>query len=89
VVEKPTAFHMTQGPISGDISPALSGNAYIGVMQPVSTLQGGGRRGYRIDAEGAAGGHLIVAALTKNGVGVSGPDDNQAQAGHLIPAEQC
>lgn len=26
----------------------------------VSTLQGGGKRGYRIDAEGAAGGHLIV-----------------------------
>lgn len=27
---------------------------------PVSTLQGGGKRGYRIDAEAAAGGHLIV-----------------------------
>jgi hypothetical protein len=26
----------------------------------VSTLQGGGKRGYRIDAESAAGGHLIV-----------------------------
>lgn len=28
--------------------------------QRVSTLQGGGKRGYRIDAESAAGGHLIV-----------------------------
>jgi DNA (cytosine-5)-methyltransferase 1 len=27
----------------------------------VSTIQGGGRRGHRIDAEGAAGGHLIAA----------------------------
>ena len=27
----------------------------------ISTLQGGGRRGYRIDAEAAAGGHLIVS----------------------------
>jgi DNA (cytosine-5)-methyltransferase 1 len=27
----------------------------------ISTLQGGGKRGYRIDAEGAAGGHLIVS----------------------------
>jgi DNA (cytosine-5)-methyltransferase 1 len=27
----------------------------------VSTLQGGGRRGHRVDAEGAAGGHLITA----------------------------
>ncbi|RDT63326.1 DNA cytosine methyltransferase, partial [Klebsiella pneumoniae] len=26
-----------------------------------------------------------VAALTSNGVGVCGADDNQAQAGHLIP----
>ena len=26
----------------------------------VSTLQGGGKRGYRVDAESAAGGHLIV-----------------------------
>ena len=53
----------------------------------VSTLQGGGKRGYRIDAESAAGGHLIVGggALTANGVGTCGADDNQAQAGHLIP----
>jgi DNA (cytosine-5)-methyltransferase 1 len=29
----------------------------------VSTLQGGGRRGYRVDAESAAGGHLIAATL--------------------------
>lgn len=28
----------------------------------------------------------IASALTKNGVGVVGADDNQAQAGHLIPA---
>ena len=27
-----------------------------------------------------------VAALTSSGVGTCGPDDNQAQAGHLIPA---
>lgn len=27
-----------------------------------------------------------VAALTANGVGTCGPDDNQGQAGHLIPA---
>ena len=27
----------------------------------------------------------VVAALSAAGVGVSGPDDNQAQAGHLIP----
>ena len=33
---------------------------------------------------GAAG--SPVAALTSSGVGTCGPDDNQAQAGHLIPA---
>lgn len=31
----------------------------VPLRSPVSTLQGGGRRGYRIDAEGAAGGHLV------------------------------
>jgi DNA (cytosine-5)-methyltransferase 1 len=30
----------------------------------VSTLQGGGRRGHRLDAEGAAGGHLVPVAPT-------------------------
>ena len=59
------AFHMTQDPISGDVSPAMGaksggmGIAYA--ADEVSTLQaGGGDRGYRVDAEGAAGGHLIA-----------------------------
>lgn len=42
--------------ISGTVDEARSWSAVN-----VSTLQGGGRRGYRIDAEGVAGGHLIVA----------------------------
>lgn len=46
-----------------------------------STLQGGGKRGWRIDAESAAGNHLIVMG---GGCGTCGADDNQAQAGHLI-----
>jgi len=33
------------------------------ITETVSTLQGGGRRGYRVDAEGAAGGHLIPVAV--------------------------
>lgn len=33
----------------------------------VSTLQGGGRRGYRIDAEGVAGGQLIVCPTINPG----------------------
>ncbi|WP_016895767.1 DNA cytosine methyltransferase [Mycobacteroides abscessus] len=33
----------------------------------VSTLQGGGKRGYRIDAESAAGNHLIVQPLAIRG----------------------
>lgn len=59
----------------------------------VSTLQGGGKRGHRLDAEAAGGGisscsRGVVAALTSSGVGTCGPDDNQAQAGHLIPVER-
>lgn len=34
----------------------------------VSTLQGGGRRGYRVDAEAAAGGHLIAYSLNAHPV---------------------
>jgi DNA (cytosine-5)-methyltransferase 1 len=33
------------------------------VVETVSTLQGGGRRGHRVDAEGAAGGHLVTADI--------------------------
>jgi DNA (cytosine-5)-methyltransferase 1 len=33
----------------------------------VSTLQGGGRRGHRIDAEGAAGGHLVTVPVAVRG----------------------
>ncbi len=39
----PIAFHMTQDPISGPISPCLSANASIGFTHThTSTLQGGG-----------------------------------------------
>lgn len=42
-------------------------------------------------ASGRASHRGAVAALTSNGVGTCGPDDNQAQAGHLIAevAYQC
>jgi hypothetical protein len=35
-------------------------SAALPVHEVVSILQGGGKRGYRVDAEGAGGGHLIV-----------------------------
>jgi DNA (cytosine-5)-methyltransferase 1 len=49
----------------------------------VSTLQGGGRRGYRIDAEGAAGGHLVAVPVqdgrgfdkAQNGTGLGAAGD--------------
>jgi DNA (cytosine-5)-methyltransferase 1 len=50
--------------------PLLSGARPIGTSADdaaglvVSTLQGGGRRGHRIDAEGAAGGHLVPVTGT-------------------------
>lgn len=40
-------------------------------MNIVSTLQGAPGRGYRVDAEGAAGGHLISHALTARGFDAS------------------
>ncbi len=46
--------------------PGTAGGAsgVTGGSGAVATLQGGGRRGHRVDAEGAAGGHLIASALT-------------------------
>lgn len=62
------------------------------VADQASTLQsGGGDRGYRIDAEGAAGGQLVAYAAdntsaldTQRG----GADDNAAQGGHLVATYQ-
>lgn len=51
-------------------------------------MQGGGQRGYRVDAETAAGGGLVpvtVNALTRNGI--TGTDDNTAQGGQLVTME--
>jgi DNA (cytosine-5)-methyltransferase 1 len=49
----------------------------------VATLQGGGRRGHRIDAEGAAGGHLIAHAITaREG---KGPDSDLASGFVAVP----
>lgn len=43
----------------------------------------------RRDTPPSRGARTAVAALTANGVGTCGADDNQGQAGHLIPAEGC
>lgn len=45
--------------------------------------------GMRRDTPPRRGSGTAVAALTANGVGTCGADDNQGQAGHLIPAEGC
>ena len=42
------------------------------------------RQGVRRDSAKGRGAGQIASALTKNGVGISGADDNQAQAGHLV-----
>jgi len=71
-----TATDLYNGALDGDVTQTLCGNGnYKSIphvledgpdthththTHTVSTLQGGGKRGYRIDAESAAGGHLIV-----------------------------
>ena len=44
------------------------------------------REGVRRDTPPSREAGSVVAALTANGVGTCGADDNQGQAGHLIPA---
>jgi len=66
-----------------DDKTAVAGQLLV-TSEVTSTLQGGGKRGYRVDAEGAAGGQLLVTgALTTQGV-----SDGMAQAGHLIAASR-
>ena len=45
--------------------------------------------GMRRDTPPSRSARSVVAALTATGVGTCGTDDNQGQAGHLIPAEGC
>ena len=63
----PPQSHQTPAHIAGTLGSRAGGSrttdldghgAYV-----ASTLQGGGRRGHRVDAEGAAGGHLIAYSL--------------------------
>lgn len=57
-------------PVTAHDAKGSDGTASSGVIlapAPVSTLQGGGRRGYRVDAEGAAGGQLVVQPLALRG----------------------
>lgn len=70
-------------PESGGGGPASGGEAGQGVAggSAVSTLQGGGGRGYRVDAEGAAGGQLIATALTaREGKG----PDSSVSSGNIV-----
>jgi DNA (cytosine-5)-methyltransferase 1 len=74
-------------PESGGGHPAQGRQAGAGTTGApgggaVSSLQGGGRRGHRIDAEGAAGGHLVTGTLTAGSL--ADYDDNTARAGHMI-----
>ena len=52
-------WHKGTGDPSGDECQNLVLDTHTHT-HTVSTLQGGGKRGYRIDAESAAGGHLVV-----------------------------
>jgi DNA (cytosine-5)-methyltransferase 1 len=59
-------------PEGGDGDPAPGRQARPGTAPEapggaVSALQGGGRRGHRIDAEGAAGGHLVAVPVALRG----------------------
>jgi DNA (cytosine-5)-methyltransferase 1 len=56
---------------------SLGNRAYTGPLFPE-------REGMRGHPAKGGGAREIVAALTANGVGTCGADDNQAQAGHLV-----
>jgi len=55
-----TAPTLTAGMGTNHGSPGNGGKDEMALAVTAATLQGGGRRGHRVDAEGAAGGHLIA-----------------------------
>lgn len=70
------AFHQTQDPISEENMPPALGRTSIG-MGIAGTLQAaGGGRGWRVDAEGAAEGHLAVAYALRRDPGGTGQGHN-------------
>jgi DNA (cytosine-5)-methyltransferase 1 len=61
-----------QTPSRPDDKSAQAG--HLIVQEVVSSLSGGGERGHRVDAESAAGGHLIPVQAFRKSARVSGPD---------------
>ena len=57
-----------------EAGPGVAGGSVAGALRT--------RVGQLDDADSV---NLVVSALTANGVGTCGADDNQAQAGHLVP----
>lgn len=57
-----------------------------GLAPAVSTLQGGGRRGYRLDAEAAAGGHLVPVPTAVAGTPRTRPRPGSADPGAVTIA---
>jgi site-specific DNA-cytosine methylase len=79
-----TAPTITAGWGTNHGGPGHGGKDDAALAVTAATLQGGGRRGHRIDAEGAAGGHLIAHALTaREG---KGPDSDATNGFILAPA---
>ena len=68
--------------VPGDPAPSRAAGAGTAGGAAVGTLQGGGKRGYRVDAESAAGGHLIAGAVTGK---TGGADENDAAVNLLVP----
>jgi DNA (cytosine-5)-methyltransferase 1 len=69
-----------------DSPPSREQGPEAAVAAVVSTLQGGGKRGYRVDAESAAGGHLIPTHEVSNCLqerGYKGVDSDMTQA-HVV-----
>ncbi len=59
----PVAPTITAGWGTNHGAPGHGGKDQAALAVVAATLQGGGRRGHRIDAEGAAGGHLVATQL--------------------------
>jgi DNA (cytosine-5)-methyltransferase 1 len=66
--------------VSGDSPPSREAGARVAVS--ALGCAGGASRGHRLGADEVAGGQVVAALRASDG----GPDDNRAQAGHVVAA---
>lgn len=78
-IDTATALNAHGGP-AGRMD--FESETFVATVAPTPSV--GGRGAGSVTGQDAQSGMLVVSALSASGVGITGADDNQAQAGHIV-----